>query len=462
MKAQILKLLSFFTVIVLAGCQVAPGQPAPVAAPQPVKVLAVETFLADMAQNVAGERLKVEALIPIGLDPHAFAPTPADVARIADSQVLIVNGAGFEGWLDEVLHNAGGQRQLIEASAGLQGRAGREGEQAVMSPEEKAEALCAALAEGKSEGTIRAGKSAAEAVELHGEEAHTTGGDEHAGEHVHELHQVDVQLATQPDGHHSGYVLLDAHEEGDYFLAVAAGEASLTRSDGGAVAFEDALPVQCAGLTQGWVAELQPGEYVLALSLFRSETTPLVFGPAVGHQHHEGDPHFWLDPTLAVRYVENIRDGLIQADPAGKEIYTRNAAAYIAKLNELDGWIRQQVQQVPEERRRIVTNHESFGYFADRYGFRVIGTVLPSVSTGASPSAQQLARLVDHIKAAGAPAIFLETGASPRLAEQIAQETGVRVVTGLHSHSITAAGGPAPTYLDMMRANTQMIVDALK
>ena len=127
------------TIILLLGaltaCQPA-AAPAPTAPPTgattaagapALTVLAAESFIADMAQNVAGDRLKVETLMPLGLDPHAFEPTPQDVARIADSQVLIVNGAGFEEWLQEVLDNAGGQRQVIEASAGLASRCGARG-----------------------------------------------------------------------------------------------------------------------------------------------------------------------------------------------------------------------------------------------------------------------------------------------------------------------------------------------
>ena len=131
-------------------------------------------------------------------------------------------------------------------------------------------------------------------------------------------------------------------------------------------------------------------------------------------------------------------------------------------MKELDRWIADRVQEVPESNRLLVTNHESLGYFADRYGFKIIGTVVPSVSTGSSPSAQQLAQLIDDIKAAGAKAIFLETGTNPQLAEQVAKETGSKVVTNLYSHSITEASGPAPTYIDMMKFNTQAIVDALK
>jgi len=175
---------------------------------------------------------------------------------------------------------------------------------------------------------------------------------------------------------------------------------------------------------------------------------------------HEQDPHFWLDPNNVIVYVENIRDGLSKAHPSGAEAYRRNAEAYIAQLGELDAWIREQVSQVPDSRRLLVTNHESLGYFADRYGFRVVGAIIPSVSTESSPSAQQLAGLITQMREARAPAIFLETGANPRLAEQIASEIGVKVVTDLNTHSV----GPdtAPTYLDMMRHNTNLIVQALK
>src|SRR5512136_2443707 len=104
--------------LVLAACS-SPAVSLGNASANPLKVLAVETFLADIAQNVAGDRVKVEALMPIGLDPHAFEPAPADVAKIAESQVLIVNGAGLEAWLQRLLDNAGGQRLVVEASRGL-------------------------------------------------------------------------------------------------------------------------------------------------------------------------------------------------------------------------------------------------------------------------------------------------------------------------------------------------------
>jgi len=300
--------------LLLAACQSAAPANTPAANGLP-RVLAVESFLADIAQNVAGDRLQVETLMPLGLDPHAYEPTPQDVGRVADADVLIVNGAGFEGWLDEVLANAGGERLVIEASAGLASR--------------------------------------------------TPGADEAA-----------------------------AH----------------------------------AGETD----------------------------------NHAVDPHFWLDPTKAVHYVENIRDGLSSADPDGQAAYAANAAAYITKLKELDAVIQEEIAQIPAERRLLVTNHESLGYYADRYGLRIVGAVSPSSSSSASPSAQQLAQLTDLIRSSGAPAIFLETGANTQLADQLHAETGIIVAPPLYTHSITAAGGDAPTYLDMMRYNTQVIVQALK
>ena len=255
---------------------------------------------------------------------------------------------------------------------------------------------------------------------------------------------------------------LDAAEAGDYQLAAAAGQVVVSDAQGQAMAIEESYPLTCGGLAQAHVLELTPGEYTVALSGFAAETTPLLAGMAGGHHHDAGDPHFWLDPVNVIKYTENIRDGLSQADPGGAETYARNADAYVAKLKELDAWISEQVKQIPAERRLLVTNHESFGYFADRYGFKIVGTVIPSVSTGASPSAQQLARLTDHIKATGAPAIFMETGASPQLAQQLAQEVGVKAVTELYTHSTTEASGPAPTYIDMMKYNVKAIVDALK
>ena len=269
-----------------------------------LRVLATETFLGDIAQNVAGSRIKIETLLPVTADPHEFQPTPQDAIKIAESRVLIVNGLGYETWLTKTLENSGGL--VVVASKGL---------------------------------------------------------------------------SPNPDP--SG-------------------------------------------------------------------------------EHPDGDPHMWMNPLNVIHYVENIRDGLTQADPAGKDIYSTNAEAYIAQLKDLDGWVKNQVAQLPPEKRLLVTNHDALGYFSMAYGFKVVGAVIPSVTDEASPSAQQLASLIDTIKSSGAPAIFLDIGENRNLANQIASESGAQVVTDLYVESTSAPDGPAPTYLEMIKHDTSAIVEALK
>ncbi len=440
-----------------------PAAPASTEAAPPaaaLRVVALESFIADIAQNVAGDRLTVKALIPPGVDPHAYQPTPMDVAAVADSDLLITNGAGLVATLEELLKNAGGKRTVVEAAAGLTSREAREGEEAVMSPEERAEALCAQVPEEAGE-PLEAGPMVESAPLAGHEHEH-----EHEGEHAHEhgLEKFALKLPGQA-ADFGGYLRLEVKEAGDYLIALPTGQFTLTPvGQDQPLEVEETFAVACAGLTQAAQMEMEAGEYVLALSGFAQAESFVVFGPAGGHHHHHdaGDPHFWLDPNLVVKYVENIRDALSAADAEGAPVYAANAMAYIAQLKQLDAWIAEQVAQLPPEARKLVTNHESFGYFADRYGFQVIGTVVPNVSPMAQPSAQQLARLADRVKEAGVRAIFLETGADQRLAQQLAQETGIRVVTELYSHSITTADGPAPTYIDMMRYNTQAIVNALR
>ena len=292
--------------LVVAACAPTPSAAPPTSS---LRVVAVESFLADIAQNVAGKRVRVETLLTLGSDPHTFEPTPQDVKKIADSAVLIVNGAGLEEFLAKLLRNAGSHATIIEASKGLTSRA------------------------------------------------------------------------------------------------------------------------------------LQVGE-------------PRDADNAI-------DPHFWLDPTRAIKYVENIRDGLTQADPGGAATYQANADAYISKLRALDEKIQQIVSALPSEKRKLVTDHDTLGYYADRYGFEIVGMLTPSFSAADATSARQTVALIDQIRATQVKAIFLEQGANPKLAEQIARDTGVKLVTGLYTHSLSDAQGPAPTYLQMLEYDTRLIVQAL-
>ncbi|MFN8399558.1 MAG: zinc ABC transporter substrate-binding protein [Anaerolineales bacterium] len=289
--------------LLLAGCGSAPQS-----TDNTLNVLASTTFLADIAQNVAGDRVQVQSLLPVGADPHAYQAAPSDVSKIANSDVLILNGLEYEHFIEPLLENAGGEHFIITATDGL-------------TP-----------------------------------------------------NQIESEEAS--------------------------------------------------------------GEMVV-------------------------DPHMWLDVNRATHYVENIRDGLIQADPEGAETYKANAATYIAQLLDLDQWIWEQVQTIPAEHRLLVTNHEAMGYFAERYGFTVVGSILPSFSSEAGVSAQEIAAAIESVKSSGAPAIFLGEVENTDLADQIASETGVKVVNSLYLETLTA-GEPAATYVDMMKHNVTEIVNGLK
>jgi ABC-type Zn uptake system ZnuABC Zn-binding protein ZnuA len=289
-----------FVCLLLSACQSVPktsGLPV---------VMATETFLGDIAQNIAGSRIAVDTLLPFSVDPHEYQPKPQDVTRLSQAQVLIIVGLGYETWFQKTLDSLSGQRQVIVASNGV-----------------------------------------------------------------------------VPDADPSGV-------------------------------------------------------------------------------HLQGDPHMWMNPIDTINFINQIREGLSQADPAGKDIYARNADTYVGKLQALDQWVKDQVNQLPVERRLLVTNHDALGYFAKAYDFKIIGAIIPRVTTDASPSAQQLASLIDTIRSSGARAIFLDIGENQNLAQQIASETGVKVVTDLYVESISAPSGPAPTYIDMVKHDVNIILDALK
>ncbi len=301
--------LFIITLIALAGgCQSAPQT---TDEPGALQVMAAESFLADIAQNVAGTQFTVTSLMPDGADPHAFQPAPQDVVKISNSDLFILNGGGLETWLEDVVAGAGADITVVTASEGLEGR--------------------------------------------------------------------------------------EAEHEGE------------------------------------------------------------------NHDHeHDFDPHFWLDPNLVMSYVENIKNAFIELDPENSAIYEKNAAGYTAQLAELDAYIRQQTETIPPERRKLVTAHESLGYFAERYGYELTGAILPGYSSSSTPSAQMMAEVIEKIRQTGAPAIFLETGSNPELAFQISSETGIQVLTDLRTHAVTSKNTESTGYIGMMRHNIDLIVGALK
>jgi zinc/manganese transport system substrate-binding protein/manganese/iron transport system substrate-binding protein len=175
-----------------------------------------------------------------------------------------------------------------------------------------------------------------------------------------------------------------------------------------------------------------------------------------------GDPHIWFSVTNAMTMTRNIRDAFIQVDPAHAEQYRANTEAYLAKLTDLDKYIMDQVATIPPDKRKMVTNHDGFGYFIERYGLTFVGSIIPSMSTDAEPSAQDVANLITRVKAEHVKAIFLESSINPQLAQQIGQDAGVQVVDTLYGDTLGDAGTPGGTYEGMMRFNTDTIVAALK
>ncbi len=175
--------------------------------------------------------------------------------------------------------------------------------------------------------------------------------------------------------------------------------------------------------------------------------------------HSETDPHAWQSVANAKIYVANIRDALVAADPAGKAAYEANARAYLARLDGLDTEVKDAIAKIPAERRRIITTHDAFGYFAAAYGMTFIAP--QGVSTEAEVSARDVAKIITQIRKQKIPAVFLENVTDKRLLERIGAESGARIGGTLYSDALTDENGEAPTYLDMMRHNVKQLARAL-
>ena len=182
-------------------------------------------------------------------------------------------------------------------------------------------------------------------------------------------------------------------------------------------------------------------------------------GHGHGHGHGGEDPHAWQSIANAKIYVSNIRDALIAADPAGKAVYEANAAAYQTKLDALEAEVKAAVARIPVDRRKAITSHDAFGYFVKAYGIAFIAP--QGVSTEAEASAKDVARIIRQIKAEKVPAVFLENITNPRLAEQIARESGAKIGGRLYSDALSSADGPAGSYIAMMKHNISQIEKAL-
>lgn len=298
-------------------------------APEKLPVVASFSILGDLTRQVGGDRVAVTTLVGPGGDAHVFEPTPADAKALAAARLVLVNGLGFEGWMDRLVKASGTRAPVVVVSTGVTPLA---------APDDD---------------------------------------DDHDHAHGKKGHDHDKKGKK----------------------------------------------------------------------------------PEHAHDHGGIDPHAWQSIANAKVYVGNIRDALSAADPAGREAFAANAAAYIQKLDALDAEVRAAMAAIPEKRRAIITSHDAFGYFANAYGLKIIAP--QGVSTESEASAKDVARIIRQIKAAKIPALFMENISDPRLLDRIAKETGARIGGELYSDALSDDKGPASTYIDMMRSNVRTLSSAL-
>jgi zinc/manganese transport system substrate-binding protein len=204
---------------------------------------------------------------------------------------------------------------------------------------------------------------------------------------------------------------------------------------------------------EGWLPRLVQSSASKALIVTATDgIVPRTIGAAP-------DPHAWQSVANAKIYVADIRNALVAADPADAEVFRTHAAGYLARLDALDRDVRETIAKIPADRRKVISGHRAFGYFAAAYGIEFIAPL--GVSTESEPSARDIAGIISQIKASKIPAVFLENISDDRLIQRISAETGARIGGTLFSDSLSDEKGAAPTYIDMVRHNIKALASAL-
>jgi manganese transport system substrate-binding protein len=271
------------------------------------KVITTYSVIYDLTRNVAGDRAQVSSLVPVGVDPHTYEPTPGDLRRISEADLIIYNGFGLEVWFNRLIEAAGKQDHVVVAS-----------------------------------------------------------------EYV-------TPYLIQAEGPFSG------------------------------------LP----------------------------------------------DPHAWMDPIMVMKYIERIREALIKIDAEGADDYIANAKRYYDELAALDIWIRQEIQNIPVQNRKLVTTENAMRYFAEAYDFEIVGWIYTLAPEEDIP-ARRLADLIEQVRQKDVPALFVDITLNPRMIERVSEETGAPIAGSLYIDSLSEPGEGADTYLSMMRANVELLVEGLE
>ncbi|MBF0570287.1 MAG: zinc ABC transporter substrate-binding protein [Candidatus Omnitrophica bacterium] len=251
--------------------------------------------------------------------------------------------------------------------------------------------------------------------------------------------KVDLVVLVGPNG--------DAHE----YEPIPADSVSIAKAD---IIFENGLHLE------HWLDKLYMASGSKAKRIVVSQgVAPRIFED----NPNETDPHAWQDVSNVVLYTKNIRDALVSIDPLNKDIYDSNVRNYIQQLQVLDAWVKAQVASIPVGKRKLVTNHDDLGYFAGRYGFKIIGAVIPSATTeAADPSAKQTADLLNIIRANGVCVIFSENMANPKLARSLSHEAGIEIGPLLYTDALGPSGSEGGTYLSMIKYNVEIFRKYLK
>lgn len=421
-------------------------------APAPLEKISVVTttnIVADWVRMVGGDRVDVFSLLPVGADPHSYQPGAQDVVAIAEADLVLSVGLGLEeSWLHELVENAARDEsaivELTDVIDPIEFGATHAEEVEII------EALIHIIHEVE-DGEISAEEGLDEIVEaieaaLEHDDGHD--GHDHDEDEDHEDGDHDEDEDHDEDHDHDED---EDHEDGDH----DEDEDHDHDEDHGDETTE------LAEMVLELVAQVHAGQLDADAAIEEIHHLAEEEDDAhAGHGHGMYDPHFWFDPLRVKSAINDIAARLSVLDPDGRNVYTSNASAFNSELNELHFWIEEQVSAVDEDRRLLVTSHDSLGYFANLYHFDVVGVIL-STTTEVEPSPADLAELVHEIEEAGVSVIFGESTVSERLAEAIADESGAEVVR-LYSGSLGAEGSGAETYLDMVRLNVERIVEALK
>ncbi|MDE2637960.1 MAG: zinc ABC transporter substrate-binding protein [Chloroflexota bacterium] len=435
-------------------------------------VVATHGILADVARNVAGDHAEVISLVPVGADQHGFVPTPSDLTTVAEADLVLINGAGWEESLLAAVESAGEGGNIVNASACVGiipfgADMGHDDHGDEHADDHDAHAHDEDHAEDDDE---HAGHD-------HDDDDHAEDDDEHADDHDddHADHDHDDEHADDDD--HADHDHDDEHADHDHDDEHADDHdddhADHDHDDEHAHDDHDEemsgdIDCDAHDAEMSAIVGEEEGDHEHVEPLGRAQDIDCLGGhdhhDDHGHGHGEGscDPHLWMDPHNVIYWTLMIRDSLSALDHDNEEAYAANAAAYAQELASLEAdVITPALAELPEEKRVLVTSHGSLGYFATTFGFEIVSMIVHSVSTAVEPSARDVAAVVDVVRDEGVPAIFSDIHLSDVLMNTIASETGVAVV-GLHSDSLGAADGPAGTYINYMRYNVNAIVEALK